>query len=65
MSQVTRMTRTGSMPGARKTTRPGGQHAGGATMAADARSNDAAAIMLRAIMSADGRQVGQQKGLGL
>jgi hypothetical protein len=37
-------------------------------MAADARSNDAAAIMLRAIMSADGRQVGQagqQKGLGL
>jgi hypothetical protein len=41
------------------------QHAGGATMAAEARSNDAAAIMLRAIMSADGRQVGQQKGLGL
>jgi hypothetical protein len=37
-------------------------------MAPEARLNDVAAILLRAIMSADGRpsgQSGQQKGLGL
>ena len=61
MSQVTRMTRTGSMLGARKTTRPGGQDAGGATMAADSRSGQLEACRGR---SATWRRVLASYGTG-